>query len=389
MWKNRIGYAGMVLALTVLLYFFGRPFLLEIIVLMLVLPVLMAVLLKRDAHHMQIQIQIRNGGKTGRELPADLRVLSKKRLLSTGSVQLNMKIRNVMFGTEETKRLVLGPVLPGEVYQMKLDLQLCGETAVQCESVKVYDLLKLFSAEVSPFQEVHTVIYPKQVNLNLELETRTVGVFSEEGMIQNRKGNDPSEMYDIREYVPGDDIRAIHWKLSSKTEELILRQPSASMHYQVALMPDFCKNKEYNVTAQEWNTAAAVLIAAGEQLLKKGVSFCLLIPENGELKVIEIGDRRMFRMALSQWLGSPVQERSAEGVRSFQSAHMEQYFTRLLIVGAGKEYGELEIQLEQVRMVCFIATEECRRLQVGHWKNSMLVAIPASGDRKETWHVIC
>lgn len=53
--------------------------------------------------------------------------------------------------------------------------------------------------------------------------------------MQNRKGSDASEMFDIRDYVPGDDIRTIHWKLSGKTDELIVRQASAPSHYNIAL----------------------------------------------------------------------------------------------------------------------------------------------------------
>ena len=53
------------------------------------------------------------------------------------------------------------------------------------------------------------------------------------------KENDQSEMYDVREYIPGDDIRSVHWKLSSKVDQLLLRQASDPTHYHVVLLPDF------------------------------------------------------------------------------------------------------------------------------------------------------
>ena len=40
----------------------------------------------------------------------------------------------------------------------------------------------------------------------------------------NRPGEDPGELRSIREYVPGDPIRAIHWKLSSKTDRLLTKE---------------------------------------------------------------------------------------------------------------------------------------------------------------------
>lgn len=39
-----------------------------------------------------------------------------------------------------------------------------------------------------------------------------------------RPGSDPSETFSIREYRPGDPIRQIHWKLSTKTDHLMLRE---------------------------------------------------------------------------------------------------------------------------------------------------------------------
>ena len=34
----------------------------------------------------------------------------------------------------------------------------------------------------------------------------------------------PGEDYDLRDYRPGDPMRSIHWKLSSKWDELIVRE---------------------------------------------------------------------------------------------------------------------------------------------------------------------
>ena len=389
MWKNRIGYVGMVAFVATLLFFFGRPFLWTTLVLLLILPVIMAVLLRVDAGRIQTELQMRTGGRAGMELPSDICIKGKKNICVTGCIQIRFHIRNLMFDTEEERNLILEPVKAGEKYQMKINMALCGEHVIQCQSVRIYDLLKLFHIELQTCPEVRTVIYPGTAEMEIELENRAEGVLTEMGMMQNRKGNDPSEMFDIREYVPGDDIRAIHWKLSSKTDGLILRQPSAAMHYQVALMPDFCKDQKEEITAQEWNMAAAVLTATGDQLLKMGIPFCMLIPENGSLDVNEIRSRREFRHALSRWLGNPIQEHGAGGIHYFQTAHMEQYFTRLLTVTAGKKNTEWETPMEEIRLVWFVATRDCQKLQAEKWRNNIIIEIPAEEAKEEVWHVVC
>ena len=83
-------------------------------------------------------------------------------------------------------------------------------------------------------------------------------------MIQNRKGNDLSEIFDIREYVPGDDIRSIHWKLSSKTDTLILKEASDPSHYNVVILPDFGRKQlGETVSAREVNAAVGIGVAVG------------------------------------------------------------------------------------------------------------------------------
>lgn len=389
MWKNRTGYVCMLAVMAGMLFHFGRPFLMGMLVLMTVLPLAMAAVLKIDAGKIRVQLKNRTGGKAGQELPAGFQISSDGKLRAAGKLLVEMKISNRMFGTEEERRVLLESTEVEITYPLHMEMPLCGEVSIQCIRIRLYDLLGLFHTEISPFREVHTTIYPESVSLHLELAKQTEGAFSEEGMMQNRKGNDPSEMYDIREYVPGDDVRTIHWKLSSKTDGLILRQPSAAMHYQMALMPDFSEDGQQSITKEEWNRAAAVLIAAGEDLLKSGIPFCMMLPENGELTVTEVQSRRTFREAVSRWMGSPVQKEGAEGVRYFQTAHMEQYFTRLLIVTAGKAYPETGAQLGQLRMVFITADGECERLQMENWKNSTLVKIPVEAEKKGTWSVIC
>ncbi|MCQ2538114.1 MAG: DUF58 domain-containing protein [Lachnospiraceae bacterium] len=51
-------------------------------------------------------------------------------------------------------------------------------------------------------------------------EEKTVNIIVTDQSIKN----DPSEAYGIREYVPGDSIKSIHWKLSEKTGKTMVRE---------------------------------------------------------------------------------------------------------------------------------------------------------------------
>ena len=44
-----------------------------------------------------------------------------------------------------------------------------------------------------------------------------------------------SEIYDLKTYYPGDDIRHVHWKLSAKTGEVLLKEGSHNSSFETVL----------------------------------------------------------------------------------------------------------------------------------------------------------
>lgn len=58
------------------------------------------------------------------------------------------------------------------------------------------------------------------------------------------KGSDFSEVSDIREYVPGDRIRDIHWKISARCNELMVKERVSTAGSEMVLLPDLVKDEE-------------------------------------------------------------------------------------------------------------------------------------------------
>ena len=143
-------------------------------------------------------------------------------------------------------------------------------------------------------------------------------------------------MFELREYAPGDDIRAIHWKLTSKTDDLVIRQASDPSHHTLLLLPDYGLDQLNRPDGEaEMNTVIAVGVEAGRELLKKGRGFCLAIPTRNGLQLYEIQNEKEFSRILPQWLSIPVQAIGGTGLEYFQMQHLEQYFNRLVILSCG------------------------------------------------------
>ena len=332
MLRYRLGAAAFIAALCGLLYHFGESFLLAALALLAGLGVAMLLFLRHDARNIQVELQARPGAQLGKELPLTLCVRSARPILAARCVTVELEITNAMWKTARRQRYTLPLTGRETTAPVPFAPSRCGRLTFACTAVRVQDLLNLFTRRLTPFAPVQTVVYPQTVQVAVELSRATLGAATGDGLMQNRQGSDPSEMFDIRDYMPGDDVRTIHWKLSSKTDELIVRQSSDPSHYNVAVLPDFGRT---GAARTELNAAVAYGAAVAAQLVQKGAGFCMALPSAAGLELIEVHTMREYEQMLSRWMSSPVQELSGEGLRLFLMDHMEQHFTRLVILTAG------------------------------------------------------
>lgn len=98
----------------------------------------------------------------------------------------------------------------------------CGRLVCQVEKAVCCDLLGLFPLPVRKGPERAVLILPAQ----LELEGKDELAAGENAgtVLRPRPGGGPGEDYDLREYRVGDPLRSVHWKLSSKKDELVVRE---------------------------------------------------------------------------------------------------------------------------------------------------------------------
>lgn len=307
-------------------------------------------------------------------------------LLSAGYILAEFDVRNEMFDMTESKRLWLKVQGRTTTFEVPIATDKCGEVSVKCKNIQVYDIFKLFHFPCRGFEELRTVIYPHKVRIKVEITRNYAGIPQEEGMVQNRKGNDHSEIYDIREYMPGDDIRSIHWKLSSKTDKLILREPSDPSHYHVMILPDFGLDKEES--EDEINTAVAIGAAVARQMVRKGIPFCMTLPTKDGLKLQEVTGRRDYQRMMSQWLGLKIQEKSGDGLRYFNMEHMEQCITRLFILSAGRYEENLSSLDGRIGITVLDCTNSTEGISVSKNGTCEIIELPA-GETDKVYRIIC
>lgn len=112
-----------------------------------------------------------------------------------------------------------------------LDTQHCGGYLATVERGKVCDYLGLFAFRIRHSEEIRVIVRPRPL---------PVGALSDPQRTEINRwvpkaGGGYSENHEHRPYRPGDSLNQLHWKLSAKVGELIVREPMEPIQGNVLL----------------------------------------------------------------------------------------------------------------------------------------------------------
>ena len=389
--KRRTGFCILIAALAIMLFFFSTAYLMCMLIALIALAAACGIMIRADAKRMELSADAASGARVGSDARFDLNVSCRGRLLAAGYITVDIEISNVMFDKTRHEQFVLPLRDNGEPLKTALKMEMCGDTRINCVKAQVWDPLGLFSAGCAAFPETRIMCYPKPADIDLSISDDVVGVVNTEGLIQNRKGSDPSETFDIRDYVPGDDIRTIHWKLSSKVGSVIVREASEPSHYDVVLLPDIgLKQDGEEVSVSELNGAVAVAEELAEELLDQRISFCIAIPGRRGVQIFEVNDKREMQRLMSLWMSVTVTEESGSGLNVFLSEHMDQHFTRMLIVSGGKYAHDVSGIGKRIgTTIVSTSDDEEQAVYSVLGPDCDAVVLPSSSKREERYKVVC
>ena len=169
-------------------------------------------------------------------------------------VQFCVEARRRLFGKTRLRVQVEGRQLPGKQRKRKW-LELCApawaaqtqrkDVTMHCAGgyeyrlsrVRIYDWTGWLYLTKRMDQTAMTQLLPKIHQIPVQLSGAVRSFFGEAEVYDDlRGGTDPAEVFQIRAYTPGDRLQNIHWKLSAKSEELMVREHSLPKGCPVVLL---------------------------------------------------------------------------------------------------------------------------------------------------------
>ena len=225
--KNRIAWALIILGLAALYFFENNTATRALLIAGVLLPVLSGagylwcargaafILSAETSEPKQIRLKLR---------------MNKAFRFAWAVFSLETENRFTRQRTEET--------LPAPSGKAEKDILLRAECCGLYEmnaKLLLQDALGLFSSEIPAESAARVLVLPQlylpKVRFLEEMDSGEGETYSRE-----RPGRDPGEFFGVREYVPGDPIRQIHWKLSEKTDKAMVREFGLPVSHRTALI---------------------------------------------------------------------------------------------------------------------------------------------------------
>ena len=172
--------------------------------------------------------------------PTGVRFTVRTKRKSCGKTPLRVLVEGRQLPGKRKKRIWLrlyAPAFGEERVRKDVTMHCAGGYEYRLRRVRIYDWTGWFYLTRWMEQSATTLLLPKVHEFPVQLSGAVKNFFGESDVYDDlRGGSDTSEVFQIREYVPGDRLQNIHWKLSAKSEELMVREHSQTKGCPIVLL---------------------------------------------------------------------------------------------------------------------------------------------------------
>lgn len=230
-----------------------------------------------------------------------------------------------------------------ESYELYTSSKYCAQYLFFIKKAKIYDIFQIFSKKIPILEKEYaqqgiTVLpecytlaeWPVRPNPNVMVEG--------ERYSNVKSGDDASEIFDIRDYVPGDRLNRIHWKLTGKLRRLMVKEFGLPIDSSVLIFFDlgFYKNTEEYMEYRD--ALFCVLFSLSETLSAQGqVHYIAWNAQNGENQKHKITCPEDFYETMGIVLRERADRENVNRAARYLAEYERDQYTNIFYLSADKE----------------------------------------------------
>ena len=264
------GFFFLYLIVILLATFYQKPIFLFLLMLLLLLPPASYLAARYAVLHLQPEITTSLlFGHSGDEITVSF-VLKNPAYLPLPDCTFHYTVSSPFYPNEESYE-VNCPVYAHDSFAFSIPLTFRRAACYQIRltQITVWDYLHFFNFHKEVTLQKDLFIFPPE-NDNLQFSSAAFGEGFDEFEENGAKGNISSNVTDIREYIPGDRLQKIHWKLSAKIHKLMVKENEQTSSHQFILLPELYLPDPAQPVLEQ---ILSHTLTMGRSLLADGITF--------------------------------------------------------------------------------------------------------------------
>ena len=237
---NFFSYIVVIIFLAGFSYFFHSDLLMIGAVVLFIVPFISYPLLKVSSRRIKISF---DGNKTvtKRDEEYILKVtFTNSSFVPVTNCNFRLELRNDYADETQTRYMSVSvPAFGRRVVNIYIKPILCGRINACIDDVSVKDLMSLFEVKVNGKTDYAINVMPRRIKSDVDV---LVGENVSDDTEKVHRDNTGSEIIDIREYVSGDSLKTVHWKVSAKKDELYVKERGDTTQERTMLLLELNKN---------------------------------------------------------------------------------------------------------------------------------------------------
>ena len=332
MTRRKIGWILLIIAAALMYLFDNGTETLVLLIVLIAAPLASLGMLKISGKHISVTAEKEDPAPDSTNPNIRLRIVNSD-VIPVSQIDAEVACTNLRTGEEETIT-ISRPLRPKgkteAVFAVSPDH--AGRYRITAGSAKIYDPLKLWVREIRTEGSEYITVMPEIFDVDVHVTSSSLSMPESDRYNEGKSGNDPGDVRSIREYVPGDPVKNIHWKLSSKTDKMLVKELGLPVTDQFLVVLD--NAADVGLVPEALDAIVSVFASVLNSLQGEGFVFTAAWtdPETGAPVLRTIRTEDELVAAADEYLAVPAIARSA--FESISRDIIDSRFAHLILTGS-------------------------------------------------------
>lgn len=336
-----------IFVLSIALYFFTEArYATLLMVLLLVIILLALITAKLTGRNLSVSLKMPVQGRQGEPSHVSVRVKNNSALpvflCSIKTVMTNLltdekdeAIYHLSIGRKKT-----------DAVDFAVTEKRCGCVTIHVDAVRVSDPLGIINIKPKTLEiedaKGHIYYMPKAAETLIPAESFASYDMESYKYSPLKSGNDPSEIFDIREYEQNDSMKAIHWKLTGKMDTPMVKEFGLPVENKLMVIVDKAKA---NATAEDIEADTDFVSSLSFTLLKRQINHTIGWYDylEDEFEYYRIDDETSYWSAMKELICCPFRNDDTSAAAHFiESVSNKDYSSYIYVTSEGRDIERLE-----------------------------------------------